>query len=148
MQFGKESNEFYFADITSIRNDVREIEYKFADNNEQPIGGGKVFNVANISGENISEISEIPSLNGPKQVAVNLEYVVTLLRMILRNRRFGITHEMEPEEIEEKKEEVRPGEMIDPIQKNFDIEQKGALYSNEQPGTDKDMEQIWKNAVK
>ena len=148
------TNEFYFSDITSIRNDMREIEHNFIDNEEQPIGGGMVFNVANVSGENISVISEIPSLQGPKQVAVNLEYIITLLRMILRNRRFGITREVEPEKEEENNPEVRPGQQQDPEQhvydvqqRNFDIEQKGALYSDQQFGTDKDMEQIWKNAV-
>ncbi|MBR2888605.1 MAG: hypothetical protein IKB95_10285 [Bacteroidales bacterium] len=152
---GISTNEFYFTDITSIRNDMREIEHNFIDNPEQPVGGGRVFNVANVSGENISVINEIPSLPGPKAVAVNLEYVITLLRMILRNRRFGITREVEPEKVEEKAPEVRPGQMQDPEQKNFevkqrtfDIEQKGALYSDQQFGTDKDMEQIWKNAVK
>ena len=91
---GISTNEFYFTDITSIRNDMREIEHNFIDNPEQPVGGGRVFNVANVSGENISVINEIPSLPGPKAVAVNLEYVITLLRMILRNRRFGITREV------------------------------------------------------
>ena len=149
------TNEFYFSDITSIRNDMREIEHSFIDDPERPIGGGMVFNVANVSGENISVINEIPSLPGPKSVAVNLEYVITLLRMILRNRRFGITREIEPEKEEEAAPEVRPGQQQDPEQKTFDvqqrtfdIEQKGALYSDQQFGTDKDMEQIWKNAVK
>lgn len=150
------TNEFYFSDITSIRNDIREIEHSFIDNEETPIGGGKVFNVANISGENITVISEIPSLKGPKQVSVNLEYIITLLRMILRNRRFGINREVEPEENPENTTpEARPGEQQDPVQKTFevqqrtfDIEQKGALYSDQQFGSDQEMEQIWKNAVK
>lgn len=152
---GVSSNEFYFSDITSIRNDTREIEHSFVDNPEQPVGGGKVFNVANMSGENITVISDIPSLQGPKQVAVNLEYIITLLRMILRNRRFGINHEAEPEKEEETAPEVRSGQQQDPEQqtfdvqqRTFDIEQKGALYSDQQFGTDQEMEPIWKNAVK
>ena len=87
------TNEFYFQDITSIRNDMREIEYKFLDNPEQPIGGGKVFCVTNFSGEYLTVVNDIPSLQVTKVVAVNLEYIISLLRMVIRNRRFGITHE-------------------------------------------------------
>lgn len=87
------TNEFYFQDITSIRNDMREIEFSFVDNPEKPIGGGKVFCVTNYSGEYMTVVNDIPSLNVIKIVAVNLEYIVSLLRMVIRNRRFGITHE-------------------------------------------------------
>lgn len=87
------TNEFYFQDITSIRNDMREIEYRFIDNEEMPIGGGKVFCVTNYSGEYLTVVNDIPSLNITKVVAVDLEYIVSLLRMVIRNRRFGITHE-------------------------------------------------------
>ncbi|MBR4266065.1 MAG: hypothetical protein IKQ46_08440 [Bacteroidales bacterium] len=90
------TNEFYFNDITSIRNDVRQIEYNFINNAEQPIGTGKVFCVTNFSGEYLTVINEIPSLGNPKVLSVNLEYIVSLLRMILRNRRFNINHEEEP----------------------------------------------------
>ncbi|MCR5453696.1 MAG: hypothetical protein K6F33_01755 [Bacteroidales bacterium] len=87
------TNEFYFQDITSIRNDMREIEYNFIDNPEAPIGGGKVFCVTNFSGEYLTVVNDIPSLKVNKVVAVDLEYIVSLLRMVIRNRRFGITHE-------------------------------------------------------
>ena len=87
------TNEFYFQDITSIRNDMREIEYKFIDDAEKPIGGGKVFCVTNFSGEYLTVVNDIPSLQVTKVVAVDLEYIVSLLRMVIRNRRFGITHE-------------------------------------------------------
>lgn len=97
------TNEFYFQDITSINNDIREIEFSFIDNPEQPIGAGKVFHVTNFSGEHLTVINEIPSLAGPKNIAVNLEYIVSLLRMILRNRRFNIMRE---EYVEPKQEET------------------------------------------
>lgn len=87
------TNEFYFQDITSIRNDLREIEFSMVDNPEQPVGAGKVFCVTNFSGEYLTVINDIPSLQPPKNVSVNLEYVVSLLRMVIRNRRFGIQHE-------------------------------------------------------
>ncbi|MCQ2251818.1 MAG: hypothetical protein MJZ61_00055 [Bacteroidales bacterium] len=90
---GVSTNEFYFADITSIRNDMREIEFSFVDNPDQPVGAGRVFCVTNNSGEYLTVINDIPSLQGPKNVSVNLEYMVSLLRMVIRNRRFGITHE-------------------------------------------------------
>ncbi len=90
---GISTNEFYFQDITSIRNDLREIEFSFVDNPEQPIGAGKVFCVTNFSGEYLTVINNIPALAAPKNVSVNLEYIVSLLRMVIRNRRFGITHE-------------------------------------------------------
>lgn len=87
------TNEFYFQDITSIRNEMRELELNFLDSPETPIGAGKVFCVTNFSGEYLSVISDIPSLHANKSVSVDLEYVVSLLRMVIRNRRFGITHE-------------------------------------------------------
>lgn len=94
---GISTNEFYFQDISSIRDDIREIEYHFIDNAEQKIGAGRVFCVTNFSGEYLTVINEIPSLSAPKSVAVNLEYIVSLLRMILRNRRFNIQREVAPE---------------------------------------------------
>lgn len=94
---GISTNEFYFQDISSIRDDIREIEYNFIDNAEQKIGAGRVFCVTNFSGEYLTVINEIPSLSAPKSVAVNLEYIVSLLRMILRNRRFNIQREVAPE---------------------------------------------------
>ncbi len=99
------TNEFYFQDITSIRNDMREIEFKFADDDERPIGGGKVFCVTNFSGEYLTVVNDIPSLQAPKIVSVNLEYIVSLLRMVIRNRRFGITHE---EMSEHERQQVAP----------------------------------------
>ncbi|MBO7566372.1 MAG: hypothetical protein J6T60_04670 [Bacteroidales bacterium] len=87
------TNEFYFQDITSIRNDMREIDYNFIDDPETPIGAGKVFCVTNFSGEYLTVVNDIPSLNMTNTVAVDLEYIVSLLRMVIRNRRFGITHE-------------------------------------------------------
>jgi len=90
---GVSTNEFYFQDITSIRNDMREIEFNFVNNPEQPVGPGKVFCVTNFSGEYLTVINDIPSLAAPKNVSVNLEYMVSLLRMVIRNRRFGINHE-------------------------------------------------------
>ncbi|MCQ2249507.1 MAG: hypothetical protein MJZ66_00210 [Bacteroidales bacterium] len=109
---GISTNEFYFQDITSIRNDFREIEFSFVDNPEQPIGAGKVFCVTNFSGEYLTVINNIPSLTAPKNVSVDLEYMVSLLRMVIRNRRFGITHE------EVSREEVSP------VDENPDAEQK------------------------
>ena len=87
------TNEFYFQDITSIRNDMRKIEFTLLDNPEKPVGDGKVFCVTNFSGEYLYVINDIPSLQSSKAVAVDLEYIVSLLRMVIRNRRFGITHE-------------------------------------------------------
>ncbi len=97
------TNEFYFQDITSIRNDLREIEFNLVDSPEQPVGAGKVFCVTNFSGEYLTVINDIPSLSPPRNVSVNLEYVVSLLRMVIRNRRFGIQHE---EVTKQEKEQV------------------------------------------
>ncbi len=117
------TNEFYFQDITSIRNDIQNIDFKFIDNPEKTVGTGRVFHVANKSGENMIVLNDIPSLQLPKNVAVNLEYVVSLLRMILRNRRFGIEREVaEPQE--DKKTTTKEGQQQDPIQHNIEIKQK------------------------
>lgn len=100
------TNEFYFPDITSIRNDVRNIEYNMIDSPETPVGTGKVFCVTNNSGEYLTVINEIPSLMCLKNVLVNLEYIISLLRMILRNRRFNITREEAAPKVEEQPDEA------------------------------------------
>jgi hypothetical protein len=102
---GISTNEFYFQDISSIRDDIREIEYSFIDNAEKKVGAGRVFCVTNFSGEYLTVINEIPSLAGPKNLSVNLEYIVSLLRMILRNRRFNISREVIPEKAPEQTEQ-------------------------------------------
>ena len=113
------TNEFYFQDITSIRNDAREIEYNFIDNAEQPVGAGKVFCVTNFSGEYMTVISEIPSLTPPPTLSVNLEYIISLLRMILRNRRFNITRE---EIIAEKPPEIPDQQAVEEAKRDETVE--------------------------
>lgn len=127
------TNEFYFQDITSIRNDVQNLDFMNIDDETQPIGVGKVFHLSNVSGENMIVISDIPSLQSMGVISVKLDYLVSLIRMILRNRRFGIERELSPEQIAEQQKSENDVIQENKDERDFNIQTRGALYSEFDP---------------
>ncbi len=83
------TNEYFFDDIVSVKNDIIKLNYKFIDNNDISIGQAKVFILSNMSGDKLTIISDIPSLNVPNGYSNNLERLVKAIRILLRNRRYG-----------------------------------------------------------
>lgn len=119
------TNEFYFADITSISNDIQPLNYQFINNPDMPVGTGRIFHVSNKAGDSITVLNDIPSLKMLKKVSVNLEHAVSLIRWVLRNRRFGVEKDyVEPVAAPEKNK--KPQDVH-----SFDIQSKGALYSDD-----------------
>lgn len=106
------TNEYFFEDISSVRNDYETITEKYLDNEEHEIGMSKVFKLTNMSGDTHTVITEIPSLEAPEACSNNLEKLVQGLRVMLRNRRYG-----EEIEIPKPKEET-------PIEVDLDNEVK------------------------
>ncbi len=88
-RYDERTNEYFFDDISSVSNDIVLFDYKFIDNEEIDIANGKVFKLANLSGDKLTIITDIPSLNVPAGYSNNLERLVQAIRKLLRNRRFG-----------------------------------------------------------
>jgi len=95
----EKTNEYFFDDISSVSNDAIPLEFKFIDNEESDIGDAKVFKLANMSGERLQIITDIPALNVPEGYSNNLERLVQAIRILLRNRRYGETVEISNEKI-------------------------------------------------
>lgn len=116
------TNEYFFEDIASVRNDIEKLPYKLLDDNgNEPENASnptaKVFKLTNMSGDSLTLITEIPELNVPDTYVNNLEKLVRAMRVLLRNRRYGETIQVKeegPTEVElsvddeAQEEEVKP----------------------------------------
>jgi len=83
------TNEFFYDDIASIKNDIHVFEHKFLNDPEKTIGIGKIFQLSNISGEKMTVINDIPAMQPSAPVSVNLDKIISVLRIMLRHRRYG-----------------------------------------------------------
>ena len=105
---GEKTNEFFFDDISSVKNDETFIEDKIIDDEEQSVGQAKTIRFTNMSGDSLDIITEIPGLLAPPSTVTSLDKAVQALRIILRNRRYGELVEEKKEKIaEEVKEEIK-----------------------------------------
>jgi hypothetical protein len=143
--FDERTNEYFFDDISSVRNDYIEVDKKFIDNPEQSIGMSKVFMLTNMSGDSHTVITEIPSLKIPPACANDLEKLVQGLRVMLRNRRFGEEIELPPivdetqvvvdlDEIESKEEvffHQQLREIYDEYSKDLDEKRKAKYFEKQ-----------------
>ncbi len=86
------TNEFFYDDISSVKNDVKSIEKRFIDQEEEDTENKKlttfVFEVTNMSSDTLSVITKIPELKYSPTLEVNLEKAVQALRITLRKRRY------------------------------------------------------------
>ena len=96
------TNEYFFEDISSVRNDIEFIDNNFINDENKKIGDAKVFKLTNMSGDYLTIITEIPSMQTPSSYINNMELLVQALRVMLRNRRFG--EEIEPAKASEEVE--------------------------------------------
>lgn len=87
--FDIRTNEYFFDDISSVRNDIEFLDYKLIDNEEVKVGNAKVFKITNMSSDSLTLITDIPSLKVPSSYTNNLDRLVQALRIMLRNRRYG-----------------------------------------------------------
>jgi len=110
------TNEFFYDDISSVKNDMEIIERKFidkeyVDDEGNPTAADKltatVFRVTNMSTDSLDVITNIAEMGHSQNLIVNLEKAVQALRIILRKRRYDEEQDpiiVEPEE-EEKPED-------------------------------------------
>ncbi len=86
------SDEFFFDDISSIRNDSEKTNFKIlgseADEKANFVSV-KTFKVRNMSGEVITVITNVTDLQHTPKINTNLNQMIQILRVILRNRRYG-----------------------------------------------------------
>lgn len=91
------TNEFFYDDISSVKNDVELIEHYLADKNYTDEEGkqlppdkltANVFVVKNMSTDTLKVITNILEMKHPPQLVVDLEKAVLALRIILRKRRY------------------------------------------------------------
>jgi hypothetical protein len=87
--FDERTDEYFFDDIISVRNDVIPTDYTIIDNENQFVGSVKAFMLSNMSGDKLTVITDIPVLNVPEGYSNNLEKLVQAVRILLRHRRFG-----------------------------------------------------------
>lgn len=119
------TNEYFFDDIASVRNDIIQLDYQFIDNEELSIGKAKVFILSNMSGDKLTIVTDIPSLNVPEGYSNNLERLVKAIRILLRNRRHG-------EEIE-LVEKIENNDNIEfEVETTVDEEKKAKVFFHQQ----------------
>jgi len=120
------TNEYFFDDIASVRNEIISLNYNFIDNEEIPIGKAKVFMLSNMSGDKLTIVTDIPSLNVPEGYSNNLERLVQAIRILLRNRRYG-------EEIELVEKIKSDDDNIEfEVETKVDEEEKGKVFFHQQ----------------
>ncbi len=107
------TNEFFYDDISSVKNDIKIIERYFknkeyVDEDGKPTSAEKltatVFKVTNMSTDSLKVITSIAEMEQSPSLVVNLEKAVQALRIILRKRRYD--EEQDPIIVEKKEEET------------------------------------------
>jgi hypothetical protein len=86
--YNERTNEFFYDDISSVKNDVEQMAKTFIGDEEAKTLNTFVFKVTNMSSDNLTVITKIPELNYSPKVEVSLEKAVQALRIILRKRRY------------------------------------------------------------
>jgi len=82
----EKSNEYFYEDITTVRNDIEEVNF----NNkwsEQPLTEANVLKLVNISSDIFYLITELPELKPHNLTIINQEKAVQAIRMIIREVR-------------------------------------------------------------
>ncbi len=119
MLINERTNEFFYDDISSVKNDMEMIERHFVDKEYideegKPTAPDKlvtsVFKVTNMSSDSLNVITNIQQMGHSANLIVNLEKAVQALRIILRKRRYDedqdpIIVEKEEAETEETNED-------------------------------------------
>ena len=82
------TNEFYYADIASVKSEVVEIEFQNLHNEEQRIETVKHLFITNISGDYIKFIIERPELKLDESFLPDVEKFINQIRLSVRKKRF------------------------------------------------------------
>lgn len=128
----EKTNEYFFDDIASVRNDIISLDYKFIDNEDLPIGKAKVFMLSNMSGDKLTIITDIPSLKVPEGYSNNLGRLVQAIRILLRNRRYGEEVELIDKQIPKFDEDGIEFEIENKSDSKIIEEDKGKVFFHQQ----------------
>ncbi len=116
--FKEYTNEYFFDDISSVRNDVEDLPYSMLSEDEEEgkesaLLSAEVFKIKNMSGDSITVVTEVPDLNVPDLYVNNLKKLVIAMRVLLRNRRYGETIEVREEGATEIELPVEDDEVVE-----------------------------------
>jgi len=82
----EKSNEYFYEDITTVRNDVEEISFKNKWT-QKPLSEANILKLVNISSDIFYLITELPELQPHKLTVINQEKAVQAIRLIIREVR-------------------------------------------------------------
>ena len=82
------SDEFYYADIASIKSEFSEEKFEISDDEISKAENTKRFIITNVSGDKIEFVSEKPALNLNEYFKTDTEELVRNIRQIIRKKRF------------------------------------------------------------
>jgi len=91
------TDEFFYDDISTIKNDAEKTTFKIFGTEKDEKSNfltAKIFRIRNMSGEILTVLTNIAELEHTPKIATNLNEVIQVLRIILRNRRYGEVHEI------------------------------------------------------
>ena len=80
------SNEYFYEDITTVRSDIEEVNFKNKWT-EQQLTEANILKLVNISSDILYLITELPELKPHKLTIINQEKAVQAIRMIIRKVR-------------------------------------------------------------
>ncbi len=103
------TDEFFYDDIVSVKNDIRKVEKQFidqsTDDESKQTLSENIFKITNIASDSHCVITKIPEMGYSPQLEVNIEKAVQALRVTLRQRRYNEEQDSIILEVERPKEE-------------------------------------------
>lgn len=103
------TDEFFYDDIVSVKNDINKVEKRFVDQEEDDETthalSENILKITNIASESHCVVTKIPEMAYSPQLEVNIEKAVQALRVTLRQRRYNEEQDSIILEVERPKEE-------------------------------------------
>ncbi len=105
----EKTNEFFYDDIASVKNDIVKVEKRFVDQDTEDTSKIEltehIFAITNMSSDSYSVITKIPEMAYSPKLEVNIEKAVQALRITLRQRRYNEEQDPIIMEVERPKDE-------------------------------------------
>lgn len=88
----EKTDEYFYDDIVSVKNDVRKVEKRFidqaADDESKQELTEYILKITNVSSESRTIVTHIPEMGYSSHLEVDIEKAMQALRITLRNRRY------------------------------------------------------------
>ncbi len=81
--------EYFYDDISFVNKDSEALTHKMIGEGDKTVGAAKTFKIVHNTGASLSIIFDIPSLDSSPLTKTNLDKALQVLRIIIRNRRYG-----------------------------------------------------------